>query len=296
MNASAGPEARPNAWAECRFLSCSVLPVRMACDLRCPFCFSKSSISALAHERRSIPEGALEEYLRFAAARGATRLVVTGGGEPLLRPELVLAIVRHARRHFDEVTCFTNGTRLTPELARRLGDAGLSYLCWSRHAVADDDNRALMGPGAPLADAFLAAAAGLRVRATCVMTRGWVESRDDVARYIDALSRRGVREFTFKHTYTAYPSSHFRGGRHDRWAEAHRVDEDPFEGQGTIIASLPWGPAIRRIGDVQVCFYREPTPQWELDNRICRSSNLLSDGRVYASLEDERSLLFRLPC
>src|SRR5436190_24376135 len=44
-----GPVA-PNPWAECRFLTCSVLPVRMACDLDCKFCFSKSSISSLRHD------------------------------------------------------------------------------------------------------------------------------------------------------------------------------------------------------------------------------------------------------
>ncbi len=40
-----------NGWGECRFLTCSVLPVRVACNLHCPFCFSRSSISSLAQER-----------------------------------------------------------------------------------------------------------------------------------------------------------------------------------------------------------------------------------------------------
>jgi hypothetical protein len=37
-------------WSACRFLTCSVLPVRQACNLHCPFCFSKSSVSALRAE------------------------------------------------------------------------------------------------------------------------------------------------------------------------------------------------------------------------------------------------------
>ena len=61
-----------------------------------------------------------------------------------------------------------------------------------------------------------------------------------------------------------------------------------------ILATLPWGPVIRRLGDWQVCYYYEPQPNWEKEHQLCRSVNLLSDGSVYASLEDQRSLLYQL--
>jgi cyclic pyranopterin phosphate synthase len=233
-------------------------------------------------------------YYEFARERGASRLVITGGGEPLLRPQSVVRLVQEGRRYFDEITCFTNGTYLTRELADRLVDAGLSYLCWSRHATDDQDNQALMGPGAATLDAFVEAARPLRIRATCVMARGAIDDRAKAWDYVRALRARGIREFTFKHTYVAYPESVFGGSRQDTWAVAHQVEGDPFAGEGEVIGSLPWGPVIRKIEEVQLCFYREPTPNWELENRLCRSSNLLSDGSVYASLEDERSLLYRL--
>jgi cyclic pyranopterin phosphate synthase len=283
-------------WAACRFLTCSVLPVRFACDLGCRFCFSKSSISALRHERTDWRALDLEAYFRFARERGATRLVVTGGGEPLLRPDDVVEVIERGRAFFDEIACFTNGTRLTPALARRLDDAGLSYLCWSRHHGDDAANRALMGEGAPALADFFARAGGLRVRATCVMARGFVEGTADAWRYVEALAPFGVREFTFKHTYVSYEASVFRDAAEDHWARRHQVELDPFEGQGEVVGTLPWGPAIRRIGGLQVCGYREPTPAWEREHRLCRSSNLLSDGKVYASLEDERSRLFTLTC
>src|SRR5437764_1240550 len=121
--AAADPAA---GWRECRFLTCSVLPVRVACNLRCPFCFSKSSVSALRHEPADWRRLDVAGYYAFARGRGASRLVVTGGGEPLLRPEDVVHLVALARPYFAEVACFTNGTFLTAELARRLHDAGLS--------------------------------------------------------------------------------------------------------------------------------------------------------------------------
>jgi cyclic pyranopterin phosphate synthase len=285
-------------WQQCAFLTCSILPVRMACNLRCPFCFSRSSISTLKSEQRNWHEFDLDAYFDFALSKGANRLVVTGGGEPLLNTDAVLHIINSGARYFREITCFTNGTFLTPAVARRLADAGLSYLCYSRHARRDADNKTLMGKGAPALDQFFEAAAGLRIRATCVMLRGNVSSVADVWDYISALSKYGVTEFTFKHTYTAAPTSLFRATSQNAWARGHAAAEvDPFAGMGTELGRLPWGPVIRTIDRYQVCYYYEPTPQWEIENRLCRSVNLLSDGRIYASLEDAQSLLFQLtPC
>jgi cyclic pyranopterin phosphate synthase len=290
------PDESANAagWHGCRFLTCSVLPVRMACNLRCPFCFSKSSISALRHDRAVWRRLDVAGYYRFARERGATRLVITGGGEPLLRPDAVVFLVELGRSYFDEIACFTNGTFLTRDLARRLHDVGLSYLCWSRHAADDAENRRLMGLGAPARADFVAAAGPLKIRATCVMVKDGV---DDIARvwdYIEALQPYGIEEFTFKHTYVAYEGSLFQGSAEDAWAREHRVEFDPFAGEGEVVARLPWGPCVRRLKGIQVCHYHEPTPQWELAHRLCRSSNLLSDGTVYASLEDTQSLLYRL--
>lgn len=285
---------RPNDWHDCRYLTCSVLPVRMACNCRCPFCFSKSSLSTLPHDAIDWSQLDLDRYFQFARSRGASRLVVTGGGEPLLRAEAVLDIVRRGKPIFNEIACFTNGSLMTRKLARALADAGLSYLCFSRHHFDDEQNRSLMGQAAPTLEHFFAAADGLTVRATCVMTRGQIDNEAQVRRYIERLSSFGVRQFTFKHTYVAYERSVFSHSQEDHWAADHRVAFDPFTGQGQVIGELPWGPVIRRLGDFQVCYYHEPTPAWEREHQLCRSINLLSDGTVYASLEDQSSRLFRL--
>ena len=211
----ASAQTDATAWHACRFLTCSVLPVRVACNLRCPFCFSKSSLSALHHDRGDWRRLDVAGYYRFARERGASRLVITGGGEPLLRPDEVVYLISLGRRYFDEVACFSNGTYLTTELARRLYDAGLSYLCFSRHAAGDEDNRRLMGACAPRLADFVAAAGPLKVRATCVMVRGFVESAAGVWEYIETLRPYGITEYTFKHTYIAYEGSLFRGSIED---------------------------------------------------------------------------------
>jgi cyclic pyranopterin phosphate synthase len=271
-----------------------VLPVRFACNCRCRFCFSKSSLSALRHDTVDWGQLDLERYFQFARQRGAARLVITGGGEPLLRADAVLDIVHRGKRFFAEIACFTNGSRLTRDLARALADAGLSYFCFSRHHFDEVLNCSLMGQAAPTLRQFFDEAGSLTVRATCVMTRGHIDSAPMVWRYIERLADFGVRQFTFKHTYVAYERSVFAGSAEDRWAAEHRVSFDPFAGRGEIIGALPWGPIIRRMGELQVCYYHEPTPAWEREHHICRSINLLSDGTVFASLEDRSSRLFRL--
>src|ERR1700754_1601846 len=94
------------SWHDCRFLTCSVLPVRFACNLSCPFCFSKSSLSALKHDTVDWPRIDLERYFEFARDRRARRLVITGGGEPLLRSSATLNIIERGRKFFDEIACF----------------------------------------------------------------------------------------------------------------------------------------------------------------------------------------------
>jgi cyclic pyranopterin phosphate synthase len=268
--------------------------VRQACNLTCPFCFSKSSVSALNKEAARWDQIDIGRYYALARERGAARLVITGGGEPLLRPDVTLKLIREGRRWFDEIACFTNGTHLTRTLTDQMKDAGLSYLCYSRHHHDDGRCRSLMGRTAPRLADFFAAAGGLRIRATCVMTRGYIDSAEAADRYMAALSAYGVREFTFKHTYVAWHRSVYGGSPQDTWAQQNRVAADPFNGRGELIGSLPWGPEIRRVSGAVVCFYYEPDPDWEKENRLCRSINLLSDGSVYASLEDHRSLLYRL--
>src|SRR4029077_10472165 len=98
--ATLAPVAGAGEWCPCRFLTCSVLPVRMACNLTCPFCFSKSSVSSLAADRAKCSRLDAENSYAFARERGATRLVITGGGEPLLRADDVVDLIARGRRFF----------------------------------------------------------------------------------------------------------------------------------------------------------------------------------------------------
>jgi radical SAM protein with 4Fe4S-binding SPASM domain len=88
-----------------------------ACDLRCTYCY------ALAGEPLT-DELTLEELLsvvKQAKQLGAERIILLGGGEPLLFPGLT-DVVRHIQGLGLSQALFTNGMRLNPEMCRFLYD------------------------------------------------------------------------------------------------------------------------------------------------------------------------------
>ncbi len=78
-----------------------------------------------------------QEYAAYVERFGF-RGVSISGGEPLLTPELTLDYLREVRRRCGEgvhLWLYSNGTLLTPDLCRRLRDAGLDELRFDLGAV-----------------------------------------------------------------------------------------------------------------------------------------------------------------
>ncbi len=152
-----------------------------------------------------------------------------------------------------------------------------------------------MGADAPAAaDVVAAAAAGsIKLRATCVMTRGQVENTAGVWQYINAFRSFGITEFTFKHTYVAYEHSLFQGTDEDRWTPGIRSISIRSRGVGEPVGGLPWGPLIRRKGATNMLLPRA-------DARVGAETSTLPldqppvERRGVCLLEDQSSLLYRL--
>jgi MoaA/NifB/PqqE/SkfB family radical SAM enzyme len=87
------------------------------CNLRCVYCYA--SAGEAGKGELSLEE--LQDVVEQAARMGARRIVLLGGGEPLLFPELP-ALVRHIDALGLSQALFTNGIPLTPALCRFLFD------------------------------------------------------------------------------------------------------------------------------------------------------------------------------
>lgn len=292
--------------------SVSVLPVARACPARCPFCFSKASVSEDVVPA-SIDWHRTQEVFGKARDRGAVRAVITGGGEPtLLREEDLLRLIGTASAIFPKVVLITNGFRWGPlprpecvDALLALQRAGLSVLSLSRHHFDGDRNAALMHLDArseAIADGWASARdrlRGLVLRWVCVLQREGIEDRASLERYLDWAVSTGVREVCFKELYV---SSSIESEYYDRaandWSAAHQVPLklvlDLAKDAGwELRETLPWGSPIFegawRGVRIRVAAYTEPSVLWERTHGTCRSWNLMSDGRCLASLEDRRS-------
>jgi len=117
-----------------RLLSLEV-ELSRACNLRCIYCYADAG-------ERLADELCLDEICDAAdqaIALGARRIIVIGGGEPLLYPHL-MDVLRHLRRRGVGIDLFTNGTCLDRETAEALLDlrvAPVVKLNSLREAVQD---------------------------------------------------------------------------------------------------------------------------------------------------------------
>jgi hypothetical protein len=295
-----------HSWHACRPRSFSVLPVAKACQAKCAFCFSKSSVSDLERQQR----GTLSQQLAWAALakrRGAERAVITGGGEPTLLPARELdELVRGLSTFFSNTLLITNGARLDAARVKSLREAGLCTIGLSRHGVTPDDDARIMGLRVDSASvARVARQAGLKTRALCVLQRGGVDDEAKVQAYLERSVAEGFDEVCFKELYvSSLTENAWAPSAVNRYCEAHSV---PL---ATVLRSvlrlgfeqrltLPWGSPVfegRLCGArVSVAAYTEPSVGWERTHGLVRSWNLMADGSCLASLEDPASQL-QQPC
>jgi len=300
------PELHP--YGNIKPRSFSILPIARGCQASCPFCFSEASASA-DQEQSRLDLTRVRQWTEEARACGAERFVITGGGEPgLVRHELLLQAITLGHEKLGKAVLITNGHHLVKEPRVRLADyaeAGLGVLAISRHHNDDDVSARLMSLHTDVAAIARTWEANrplwpeLRLRFTCVLQRGGIDSLAAMESYVDWVSGLGVSEICFKELYvsTSIESVYHRHAA-NQWSHANQIPLSlvlDFAIQHGFIESdrLPWGsPVFRGTWEgrpLQIAAYTEPTLFWERTRGIARSWNLMSDGRCLVSLEDRAS-------
>ena len=92
------------------------------CNLKCMHCYAGSD--AQRYDQLSTDEA--KRMIDDLAAFGSPVLLFSGG-EPCVRPDLV-ELMSYAKTAGMRVVLSTNGTLITPQLARRFAEVGLSYV------------------------------------------------------------------------------------------------------------------------------------------------------------------------
>lgn len=94
-----------------------------SCNLNCRHCYSRSENRAYEHELTT------EEALRVIDDLAAYHVpvILFSGGEPLFRKDF-FTLAEHAVSRGIRVTLSTNGTLITPDIARRIKETGVGYV------------------------------------------------------------------------------------------------------------------------------------------------------------------------
>lgn len=137
------PRAMPPTTSVSRVLQSLVFEATYACNQKCVHCY----VGAGAEEKEIINLGQISNMIDQFAQAGGTSLILTGG-EALLRRD-ILEIIAYAAQKPLSVTLLSNGTLVTPTLARQLKEAGLAIVQLSLDGHCAEIHDAYRGmPGA----------------------------------------------------------------------------------------------------------------------------------------------------
>lgn len=164
------------------------------CNLACLHCYAAAANRPFAGELTTA------EARAFIADLGAfgVPVLLLSGGEPLVRPDLFeLAGAAHA--HGIRTTLSTNGTLISPEVARRIKETGFGYVGISLDGIgaAHDEFRQQDGAFEAALDGIRnCVAVGQRVGLRLTLTRHTVRDLDAI---FDLIEREQVNRACFYH-------------------------------------------------------------------------------------------------
>jgi radical SAM protein with 4Fe4S-binding SPASM domain len=115
--------------------------VTAACNLSCEYCRASASASPDEGELSTV------EALAFIDQVAPLKpMIILSGGEPLLRPD-VFDLAEYARDRGIRVSLATNGTLLSPEMVRRIKQAGIKRISISLDGPGPEVHDAARGSG-----------------------------------------------------------------------------------------------------------------------------------------------------
>ena len=228
------------------------------CNLKCDHCYQSAG-------KGQDGELDLGEKLRIIDQLGENYMpmIAFAGGEPTITDDLIPVLKRCSEWNI-HTSLATNGTLLTPELAGRLAQTGLSYVEVSLDSVSPEKHDSFRGiPGAWKRTVegmkVVVATEGLRLGvAMCIHRDNYEEARDMIQFAIDI----GAACFAY---FNFIPVGRGKG----------MVEQDITPQQREeLLLMLNGYIQSQEIGIISTC------PQF---GRICLSQSSIHDGRVAAS-------------
>jgi MoaA/NifB/PqqE/SkfB family radical SAM enzyme len=173
-----------------RYIGQVILGISPACTYACAHCYEKGNLRGAD----TIPMERWSEVIRQVQEAGAG-VVVLSGGEPMLRFDTVIELLRRADKDRSDFHLHTAGNGVTPERARALREAGLRVAAVGLDDVDEARHDRLRGSPGAFRRAVAAlehfASAGLLACTNLCLTRELVRS-GGLWRYFDLMKDLGV--------------------------------------------------------------------------------------------------------
>jgi len=164
------------------------------CNLKCVHCYSDSeNIDYTDELTTDEARRVIDDLSDFGAP-----VLLFSGGEPLMRPD-VEELIGYARERGLRAVISTNGTLITKERARRLGDLGLSYVGVSLDGLEKTHDTFRRVPGAfkkALEGIRNSMAAGIKVGLRLTINRA---NREEIPGIFRLLEEENVPRICFYH-------------------------------------------------------------------------------------------------
>ena len=166
-----------------------------SCNLKCVHCYTDSAACQYEGELTTAQAKAVLDDL----AAFKVPAVLFSGGEPLVRPDL-FELAAYARSLDLHVVASTNGTLITPEVARRFKELGFAYVGISLDSAipaVHDEFRGVPGAFERTMRGFRnCVAAGQKVGLRLTLTRHTAQNLDPL---FDFIEREGIDRACFYH-------------------------------------------------------------------------------------------------
>jgi len=187
-----------------------------------------------------------------------------------------------------------------------LKSAGLTDLSISRHHYDDKVNEEIMKLHTPIENILQLKKEGLlslSIRLIAVLQKKGINSKEEIANYLNWAGNFGVEQICFKELYVSTSN--------ESYYHEYTANDFSYENQVSLslvlefceehgfrkVGQLPWGaPLYEGVfngNKFSIAVYTEPSLYWELSNGLSRSWNIMSNGDCLASLEDKQSLIGR---
>jgi pyrroloquinoline quinone biosynthesis protein E len=238
------------------------------CNLQCPYCYNPLDLHAYRDE---LDEADWLRVVDQAAALGVLQIHFSGG-EPTLRPDLLVALVGRARERQLYSNLITQGTFLDDPLLDRLLAAGLDHVQISLQGV--DAAAATRIAGTDVHDRKIAALERVLARDVAV-TLNYPLHRQNIGTVTDAIAlaeRLGVSRLELANVQLY------------GWAFLNRANLLPTRDQAAAADAVVRGARQRLKGSMEITYvlsdYYEQYPKPCMHGWGQRFLTVVPDGRV----------------